>query len=110
MALGHPLTIHGCRSVHWRSGPVWSGCRSIDGSWWWRRGSIRSWSWSVGWSRGVSGSRGVFEDGLTLVLDVGDVPVLGVGTVGHNLGSAVGKGDAVLAADNTVVVLNYCCD
>jgi hypothetical protein len=106
MALAHPLTVHGCGSVHWRSGPVWSGCGSIDGSWWWRRGSIRSWSWSVDWSRGIGWSWSMFEDGFTLVLDIGDVAVLGVGTVGHNLGTTVGKGNAVFAADNTVVILD----
>ena len=44
-------------------------------------------------------------DGLALVPDVGDVAVLVVGVVGDDLGAAVGEGDAVLAADDAVLVL-----
>lgn len=91
-------------------GRSWGISRSWSISWDWNRG--RNWNRgrSIGWSRNWGGSigggwRGSGVDGFTLVLDVGDVAVLGVGAVGHDLGSAVGKSHAVLAADDTVVIL-----
>ncbi len=57
---------------------------------------------------GVGGGLGVvgLVVGGALVLDVSDVAVLVVGVVGHDLGAAVGEGNAVLAGDDTVVILN----
>ena len=43
--------------------------------------------------------------GLALVPDVGDVSGVVVGVVGDDLGATVGEGDAVLAADDAVLVL-----
>ena len=46
------------------------------------------------------------EVGDTLVLDVSDVSTISViNPVGDDLGTAVAKGDTVLAGNNTVVIL-----
>lgn len=77
-----------------------------------------------GWGRGVVGGRMLRSRmvgsrcvvglggrmiglvvGLTLVPDVGDVPVLVVGVVGDDLGPPVGEGDAVLSLHDSVLVL-----
>ena len=68
---------------HWDG--VWLGSRGVV---WGRLGVV--------WFRGV---------GHSLVLDVGDVSVLVVGVVGDDLSPAVGEGDAVLAGNNTIVIL-----
>lgn len=113
-----------CRVVGWRLGMIWSWViwgwlwdvvRSrlrVVGSWvnWDGLGVNGHWdgvwlgSRGVVWGRlGVVWFRGV---GHSLVLDVGDVSVLVVGVVGDDLSPAVGEGDAVLAGNNTVVVLS----
>ena len=43
--------------------------------------------------------------GFAFVFDISDVSVFVVSVVGHDLGSAVGKGNTVLAGHNTVVIL-----
>jgi hypothetical protein len=87
MALRLRLAVLGSRAVDWRrSGTVRSrGIRS-------RCGHIRSRGRCVCWSRGVSWSRcvcgsgcGVVRSDLSFVFDVGDVAVLGVGAIGHDL-------------------------
>ena len=71
------------------------GVNHRDGVWLGSRGVV--------WGRlGVVWFRGV---GHSLVLDVGDVSVLVVGVVGDDLSPAVGEGDAVLAGNHTVVIL-----
>ena len=107
---GTLLTVDRSRTVDWSGSVCWN--RSGKRSW---GGSINrsgSWSvngsWGVSWCRGRSVSRGWSGgvDGFALVLDVGDVAVLGVGPVRHDLGPAVGKGNSVLTADNAVVILS----
>ena len=51
---------------------------------WWGSGVVLGWGW--GWVVGL----GLRIDGGPLVLDVGHVPVVVVGGVGHRLHTAVG--------------------
>merc|ERR1719215_443302 len=48
-----------------------------------------------------------FVDGFALVFDIGDISVFVISSVCDDLGTAVGKGNAVFAGDNTVVVLGF---
>ncbi len=57
-----------------------------------------------GWGVSVALMRG-WVVGHALVLDVGDVAVLVVSVIGHDLDTAVGKSDAILAGNNTVLIL-----
>ena len=71
------------------------GVNHRDGVWLGSRGVV--------WGRlGVVWFRGV---GHSLVLDVSNVSVLVVGVVGDDLRPAVGEGNAVLAGNDTVVIL-----
>ena len=45
-------------------------------------------------------------DGVSLVLDIGDVAVLMIGVIGDNLGAAVGEGDSVFAGHDAVFILS----
>lgn len=61
------------------------------------------WGWLVGWGWVVWLGLILGVDGLSLVLDVGDVAVVVVGGVGDGLDTAVGKVDGVGSGDSLAV-------
>ena len=98
---------------------IGSGFGVVDGS---GLGVIRSRGGVVRSGSGVNGlgvigsGGGVVRSGLRVVrlvvrfafvFDISDVSVFVVSVVSHDLGSAVGKGNTVLAGHNTVVILGF---
>ena len=71
--------------------------------------SVKGSSMGVGldWVGGGSVSLDWWVVGHTFVFDIGDVTVVVVSMVGHDLGTTIGKSHSVFAGDNTVGILSF---